>query len=92
MRIVIEGAKALRALRHNYNLLDYYNTDTETSSMAHTTGYTCPAMVKLIARGLWTEPGVAPPEVIGQNAECFDSVIQHLEKRNIQIFQRLDEL
>jgi lysine 6-dehydrogenase len=92
MRIVIEGAKDLRALRHNYNLLDYYNTDTETSSMAHTTGYTCPAMVKLIALGLWTEPGVAPPEVIGQNAECFDSVIKHLEDRNVQIFQRVDEL
>ena len=30
MRIVIEGAKDDRALRHTYSLLDYYNTDTET--------------------------------------------------------------
>ena len=92
MRIVIEGAKGDHALRHTYSLLDYYNTDTETSSMARTTGYTCTGMARLIARGLWTEPGVAPPEVVGRNAECFDSVIQHLEKRNIQIFQRVDEL
>ena len=72
MSIVIEGAKDDRALRHTYNLLDYiqHGHRTETSSMARTTGYTCTGMVKLIARGLWTEPGVAPPEVIGQNASA----------------------
>ena len=37
--------------------------DTETSSMARTTGYTCTAMVNLVAEGLWDEPGLAPPEV-----------------------------
>jgi len=92
MRIVIEGAKDDKALRHTYSLLDYYDTDTETSSMARTTGYTCTGMVRLITRGLWTEPGVAPPEVVGRDAECFDAVIKHLEERNIQIFQRVDEL
>jgi len=92
MRIVIEGAKDDVALRYTYNLLDYYNTETETSSMARTTGYTCTGMVRLVARGLWTEPGVAPPEVVGRNAECFDYVIKHLESRNVQIFQTVDEL
>ena len=92
MRIVIEGAKDDVALRYTYNLLDYYNTDTETSSMARTTGYTCTGMVRLLARGLWTEPGVAAPEVVGRNAECFDYVIKHLESRNVQIFQTVDEL
>ena len=92
MRIVIEGAKDDVALRHTYNMPDYYNTDTETSSMARTTGYTCTGMARLVARGLWTEPGVAPPEVVGRNAECFDSVIKHLEERNVQIFRTVDEL
>ena len=92
MRIVIEGAKDDVALRHTYKMLDYYNTDTETSSMARTTGYTCTGMARLVARGLWTEPGVAPPEVVGRNAECFDSVIKHLEERNVQIFRTVDEL
>jgi saccharopine dehydrogenase-like NADP-dependent oxidoreductase len=49
-------------------------------------------MARLVARGLWTEPGVAPPEVVGRNAECFDSVIKHLEERNVQIFRTVDEL
>ncbi|MDA0310907.1 MAG: NAD-binding protein [Gemmatimonadetes bacterium] len=92
MRIVIEGAKDDKALRHTYNLLDYYNPDTETSSMARTTGYTCTGMARLVARGLWTEPGVAAPEMVGRNALCFDTVIQHLEARGVQIFQSVDEL
>ena len=92
MRIDIEGVNDGKMVRHTYNLLDYYNPDTETSSMARTTGYTCTGMVNLVARGLWTEPGLAPPEVVGRNAECFDAVIKHLEARGVHIFQRIDEL
>ena len=88
----IEGVKDGKQLRHTYNLLDYYNPDTETMSMARTTGYTCTAMANLVARGLWAEPGLAPPEVVGQNADCFDSVIKHLEDRGVHIFQRIEEL
>jgi lysine 6-dehydrogenase len=92
MRITIEGAKDDKALLHTYNMLDYYNPDTETSSIARTTGYTCTGMVRLVTSGLWNEPGVAPPEVVGRNAECFDSVINHLEDRGVHIFQSVDEL
>ena len=92
MRIVVEGKQNGKALRYTYNLLDYYNPDTETSSMARTTGYTCTAMVNLIARGLWTKPGLAPPEVVGRDADCYDAVLKHLEDRNVHIFQRVEEL
>ena len=92
MRIVVEGKKGGKSLRHTYNLLDYYNPDTETSSMARTTGYTCTAMVNLIARGLWTEPGLAPPEIVGRKADCFDAVLKHLEDRNVHLFQKVEEL
>jgi len=90
MRIVVEGIEAGEAVRHTYNLLDYYNTDTETSSMARTTGYTCTAMVRLVARGLWTTPGLAPPEVIGRNEACFQAVLEHLGERGVHIFHRID--
>lgn len=92
MRIVVEGAKDGTALRHTYNLLDYYNPDTETMSMARTTGYTCTAMVNVVARGLWDEPGLAPPEVVGRDPDCFDAVFKHLEDRGVHIFQRVDEI
>lgn len=92
MRIVVEGKKDGKELRYTYNLLDYYNTVTETSSMARTTGYTCTGMANLVARGLWTEPGLATPEIVGRDAGCFDAVIKHLENREVHIFQRVDEL
>lgn len=92
MRIVVEGEHDGKRVRHTYNLLDYYNTETETMSMARTTGYTCTAMASLVARGLWTEPGLAPPEIVGRNAKCFDAVIQHLEARGVHIFQRVETL
>jgi saccharopine dehydrogenase-like NADP-dependent oxidoreductase len=92
MKMVVEGVKDGKALRHSYNLLDYYNTETETSSMARTTGYTCTGMARLVARGLWTEPGLATPEMVGQNEECFDALLEHLAERDVHIFQRVDEI
>ena len=49
-------------------------------------------MVRLLARGLWDKPGLAPPEVVGRDAECFDAVIKHLEERGVHVFQRVEEL
>jgi len=92
MRIVVEGTKDGRDVRHTFNLLDYYNPDTETSSMARTTGYTCTAMVRLVARGLWKEPGLATPEIVGRSEACYQSVRDHLEARGVHIFERVDEL
>jgi saccharopine dehydrogenase-like NADP-dependent oxidoreductase len=92
MRIVVEGMSGGRRVRHTYNLLDYYNTETETSSLARTTGYTCTAMVGLLAKGLWTEPGLVPPEVVGRDARCFQAVLDHLEARDVHLFHKVEEI
>jgi saccharopine dehydrogenase-like NADP-dependent oxidoreductase len=91
MRIVVEGTAGGKAVRHVYNLLDYYSTDTETSSMARTTGYTCTGMVKLLASGLWTQPGLVPPEVVGRSEDCYNAVLHHLAERDVHFFHRVDE-
>lgn len=92
MRIVVEGDKEGKTVRHTYELLDYYNTETETSSMARTTGYTCTGMVRLITNGIWDQPGVAPPEIVGRNIECFDAVIEHLKDRKVQVLHSVKEI
>ena len=38
-----------------WSLLDYYDDETKTSSMARTTGYTCTAAVSLLAQNLFNE-------------------------------------
>ena len=92
MRIVVSGTREGKSLRYTYNLLDYYDPDTETSSMARTTGYTCTAMVKLVTEGLWSEPGLAAPEVVGRDADCYDAVLKHLVDRGVHVFPTVEEL
>jgi saccharopine dehydrogenase-like NADP-dependent oxidoreductase len=92
MRMELEGKQDGQLVRHVYNLLDYYDPDTETSSMARTTGYMCTAMVHVVASGLWNEPGVAPPEIVGRREDCFVAARQHLEDRSVRIFHHLEEL
>lgn len=92
LRIVIEGTKDGRAERHTYNLVDHYNPATETMSMARTTGYTCTAMVNLVARGVWTQPGLATPEVIGRDPTAYDAVISHLRERDVYLDMEVEAL
>lgn len=91
-RFTIEGVQDGRPVRHRYDLLDYYNPDTETSSMARTTGYTCAAMARLVATGRWADPGVAPAEMVGRVPEHFDFVRGHLDERGVHLFHRVENL
>lgn len=79
MRVIVKGeGKTIQ-----FNLLDRYDVNTKTSSMARTTGYTCTAAVNLIAKKLFIEKGVFPPELVGKHKKCFDFVIGYLEERNV---------
>ena len=79
MKVLVKGDTA----SVEYNLLDRYDTATKTSSMARTTGYTCTAAVNLIAKRLFTEKGVFPPELVGKDKGCFDFVMNYLKDRNV---------
>ena len=92
MRIVVEGTKAGQRERHTYNLVDHYNPATDTMSMARTTGYTCTAMANLVARGIWTEPGLATPEIVGRHQEAYDSVIAHLRQRDVYLDMEVEQI
>ncbi len=66
-----------------YDLYDGYCKDTQTSSMARTTGYTATAAAHLILNGLFTEMGVFPPELVGKHKSCYDFVLEYLKERNV---------
>jgi lysine 6-dehydrogenase len=83
MKVIIKGEQNGKQQTIEYNLLDRYDKHTKTSSMARTTGYTCNAAVNLIAKGMFTEKGVFPPELVGKNKACFDFVINYLKERKV---------
>jgi saccharopine dehydrogenase-like NADP-dependent oxidoreductase len=79
MKVILHG----EGKTVEYNLLDYYDRATQTSSMARTTGYTCTAAVNLLAKKMLTKKGVFPPELIGNNKACFDFVLSYLKERGV---------
>ncbi|MFY0687240.1 MAG: saccharopine dehydrogenase NADP-binding domain-containing protein [Cyclobacteriaceae bacterium] len=66
-----------------YYLHDEYNAETQTSSMARTTGYTATAAVNLFLDGVFNEKGVFPPELVGKHEACFQYFLQYLEARGV---------
>lgn len=84
MRITLKGENADGKIEQIvYNLHDEYCKRTNTSSMARTTGYTAAAAANMFLKGLFSEKGVFPPELVGRHESCFNYFIQYLEERNI---------
>jgi saccharopine dehydrogenase-like NADP-dependent oxidoreductase len=92
MRVVVEGAKGGSRVRRAYHLLDHYDDASDTTSMARTTGYTCTSVVRAVAAGLYREPGVSAPEVLGRTPGCFRFVLDRLAEREVRFTEIEDEL
>lgn len=84
MRISIKGQDSTgKEQEVIYSLYDEYDSASQTSSMARTTGYTATAAANLFLKGIFTEKGVFPPELIGKHEEVFHFVLNYLEERNV---------
>ena len=91
MRVTVEGLRGTRLSRTRYDLLDHYDRASRTTSMARTTGYTCTAVVRLLAKGMVEHKGVLPLELIGRDPACFDFILADLARHNVT-FQVTEEL
>jgi lysine 6-dehydrogenase len=91
MQIVMDGQRKGKRLRHAYSLLDRYDEETRTTSMARTTGYTCSIVARLIMNGQFTQKGICPPEFIGRNEGCYDNLLEEYKKRNIKLMETIVE-
>ena len=84
MRITLKGKNEKGETEEVvYNLHDEYCQETQTSSMARTTGYTATAAANLFLEELFTEKGVFPPELVGKHEACFNYFMEYLKERNI---------
>jgi len=59
--------------------------------MARTTGYTCSIVTRHVAKGVYNRKGISPPENIGQNSACYNTLLKELEKRDVTITETIEE-
>lgn len=84
MRITVKGLNDLKQTETViYELYDEYDSETRTSSMARTTGYTATAVANWLLNGNFDKKGVFPPELIGKENGCLEFVIDYLQKRGV---------
>jgi lysine 6-dehydrogenase len=83
LQIIIEGEKNGTPQRYVYNLLDKYDAPSKTHSMARTTGYTATVAARMLAKGLYDQKGISPPEFVGRHQECVDFMLQGLAERGL---------
>ena len=81
--VQVEGRQGGREVRHIFRMLDRYDPHAGTLSMARTTGYTATAAVRMLIEGLYKEPGIVPPELIGRHKEPCDFMIRCLRERQV---------
>ncbi len=91
MQIVVEGQREGKRLRYTYDLLDRYDEETRTTSMARTTGYTCSIVARQIMSGHFKQKGICPPEFIGRAEGCYENLLDEYRKRNIRLIERIVE-
>ena len=84
LRVVIKGDEKGAHKKYTYDLFDKFDKETNTTSMARTTGYTCTAIVNLFAEGKIKHKGICPPEYIGVEKSNFDFILNYLTDRGVQ--------
>jgi lysine 6-dehydrogenase len=90
MRVEMDGRKDGKAVRYTYDMLDRFDRPTQTTSMARTTGYTCAIVARQVLAGLFTQPGICPPEYVGRTPGCYANLVSELAHRNIRLVETID--
>lgn len=80
-----EGTFAGQWQSRSFFLLDHYDTQSGLSSMARTTGFTATAILRALAKGLWQEPGVLTPEILGQSRPLVGFALEALRERGVML-------
>jgi saccharopine dehydrogenase-like NADP-dependent oxidoreductase len=87
LRINLTGKMNGAAKKISYTLFAEYDKENQFSSMSRTTGHTCTGVVRCVLDGTFTRKGISPPSYIGEATGCLESILKHLNARNIH-FER----
>lgn len=68
-----------------YSVFDKFDKETGISAMARTTGFTNASIVNLLFHGTIKDKGIVAPEIVGGNSENFDSIVEFLREKGVNI-------
>ncbi len=92
MQVVIEGIESGKTIRYTYDIFDRFDPESGLSSMTRTTGYTCAAMVRMLAIGMFRQAGIYPLELLGEKENITAFTLDILKKKGIEIELTREEL
>jgi saccharopine dehydrogenase-like NADP-dependent oxidoreductase len=90
VRVMVDGDAGGRRTRYTFELFDRYDEASGIHSMARTTGYTATVTARLLASGLYTAPGITPPEYLGRHDACVRFLLDGLEQRGVVYTQTVE--
>lgn len=92
MRVIVEGNQSGKLVRFTWDMLDYYDSVSKTTSMARTTAFPCAIVARMIISGEYNNPGVNPPEHIGKVPGLLDNLLKELEARDVAYLARIEDV
>jgi saccharopine dehydrogenase-like NADP-dependent oxidoreductase len=92
MQVIMEGQLDGRRERRDFYMIDRFDSETGTTSMARTTGYTCAMAARQVLTGLFTRTGICPPEYLGATDGCYEHMLAGLKRRSIHIEEAVTDL
>ena len=92
MQVLIDGHKDGTGYTYTFNLVDWYDQQTNTTSMARTTGYTATIIARQVLSGMYRNPGISPPEYLGQAPGCYKDLLSGYHDRGIVLDEQVTEI
>ena len=83
LRVDVRGARGGKHVQLRWDLLDRYDPEARTTSMARTTAFPCALMIRELAGGTLRTPGVLVPERATEDAALLKRLLAGLERRGI---------
>ncbi len=83
MRVIVEGSRGGRRMRHTLDLFDVFDRASGCTSMSRTTALPNTIVARRVAEGALRRPGVNPPEFLGREPGLFEFVIEQLRHRGV---------
>ncbi len=87
LRVIVDGTKDGNSTRRTFDLVDRFDRETETTSMARTTGYTATMAARMLASGMVNHKGVIAPESLAEDPACVHFVLDGLRHRGIDVHE-----